>query len=291
MKLADVNIGPDGLSYKSSVEFIEHSFAQNWQCLSGQLNSADDADDALRKADMWAGLYESAELFADKQDPNGFRLFCDDWGAHNIIVKSGADLTIIGIIDWEWTNTMPFQIFSSPPHWLAGKPLSELESGEELAVYSRLLALYLEEMRRMEAILNEPNPQLETQHLWDPSSPRLSDAIERNWVSGRVWFNELVRSPVTFVDDPCWKNLTSEWPFVLNISLKAEERDTFVAEKLRNLEEYRSVRKGMLRQRERDDAEDSASPELDEAETGCIPIAIQIRPSTDVHTVPKGDVK
>jgi len=42
-----------------------------------------------------------------------FKLLCDDFGLANMIVRSKDDLTIVGVVDLEWSYTGPAQLFGS----------------------------------------------------------------------------------------------------------------------------------------------------------------------------------
>lgn len=66
--------------------------------------------------DMKQRIYE---LTAGPDDGGPFVLAHPDLRWSNIIVDE--DLTIRGIIDWEWASTIPRQFFM-PPTWIAGRP-------------------------------------------------------------------------------------------------------------------------------------------------------------------------
>jgi hypothetical protein len=51
-------------------------------------------------------------------DRGKFKLICDDLGLANLIVRSKEDLTVVGVVDLEWSYTGPAQLFGSAPWWL-----------------------------------------------------------------------------------------------------------------------------------------------------------------------------
>jgi len=50
-----------------------------------------------------------------KYDRAGFKIICDDLGLANLMVRSRQDLTIIGVVDFEWLYIGPAQLFGSAP--------------------------------------------------------------------------------------------------------------------------------------------------------------------------------
>ena len=63
-----------------------------------------------------------------------FKLICDDLGLANLIVRE--DLTVVGVVDLEWSYIGPAQLFGSAPWWLLqDRPVNsawDCESDEEL---------------------------------------------------------------------------------------------------------------------------------------------------------------
>lgn len=55
-------------------------------------------------------------------DNGPFKLICDDLGLANMIVRSEDDLTIVGVVDFEWVYAGPAQLFASAPWWLLIDP-------------------------------------------------------------------------------------------------------------------------------------------------------------------------
>jgi hypothetical protein len=46
-------------------------------------------------------------LINDNYDRRKFKLICDDLGLANLIVRSREDLTVIGVVDLEWSYIGP----------------------------------------------------------------------------------------------------------------------------------------------------------------------------------------
>ncbi|KAL2827721.1 hypothetical protein BDW59DRAFT_179007 [Aspergillus cavernicola] len=47
-----------------------------------------------------------------------FKLICDDLGLANLIVRGREDITVVGVVDLEWSYIGPAQLFGSAPWWL-----------------------------------------------------------------------------------------------------------------------------------------------------------------------------
>ena len=138
--------------FKSVSKYFRYVLDQNWGQLECQINSIDNAEDAKAKFIHLKGITAALPEFSGPYDNvSQFRLFSDDFGYHNIIVKSPTDLTIVSVIDWEWTYAAPYQMFTSPPRWLAlSRPWAFNES--EVDAYARLLELFLDELRQQEDV-------------------------------------------------------------------------------------------------------------------------------------------
>ncbi len=51
-------------------------------------------------------------------DSRKFKLICGDLGLANLIVRSREDLTVVRMVDLEWSYIGPAQLFDSAPRWL-----------------------------------------------------------------------------------------------------------------------------------------------------------------------------
>ena len=58
------------------------------------------------------------DLVNAKYDRCKFKLICDDLGLANLIVQGKEDLTVVGVVDLEWSYIGPAQLFGSAPWWL-----------------------------------------------------------------------------------------------------------------------------------------------------------------------------
>lgn len=89
---------------------------QDCEQLARQLNSVAGPYDAEKKYTSFKSLASLIPEYVNEQYDRGpFKLVCDDLGLANLIVKSDEDLTIVGVVDLEWSYVGPAQLFASAP--------------------------------------------------------------------------------------------------------------------------------------------------------------------------------
>ncbi|KJZ73835.1 hypothetical protein HIM_06728 [Hirsutella minnesotensis 3608] len=131
-----------------------------------------------------------------------FKLFCDDFRSHNILVDPET-LRITAIIDLEFTNAMPYQFALDPPWWLLlDEPETYLDQGHTAREFSiafrRRLDQFLRAMQRAE----------DARGLRDEQS-LLSNRMNDAWETKRFWFNYAARNPFD-VESLCANFLTED---------------------------------------------------------------------------------
>ncbi|KAH9873132.1 hypothetical protein J1614_005530 [Plenodomus biglobosus] len=175
----------------------------------------------------------------------------------NMLVNNSQDLKIVAVIDWEWTNIVPAQISQSPPQWLMIRKPAYWSNcdGHEFDRYNRLLALYLDEMKKPELSRN-----VETEDS-------LSYLMCRSMSDGKFWFHALIQSCYDADYSPPWRALRK---LITNVDesgcLPELYRRTFVDEKLEDLTTYATSWESM--QAERDFEIKRKEQELDNASRG-----------------------
>ena len=218
--------------------------------MSHQANSIDGPDDARAKFINYSQIRAALSEFTHSgEDKGGFRLLCDDYRAHNVLVRSESDLTIVAMLDWEWSYAAPYQLFSSPPPWLAFDRPRDFEM-QDIELYGALLQVFLSELRHQEDIRLGPSEVVQEDDqgavspakvppVPDPTGKRLSWLMKENWDSGRFWFHEIIRSAETAADYLPWKCLVSKYPYLEGLYVLDENAvNKFIQRKLNDLEEY-----------------------------------------------------
>ncbi len=132
-----------------------------------------------------------------KYDGRKFKLVCDDLGLANLMVKSKDDLTIVGVVDLEWSYIGPAQLFGSAPWWLLqDRPINsawDCHDGKLPVVADRYFR-YLEIFKR---VLEEEEAKMPGHE-----DKELSTLVKWSQDSGAMWLHMLLvgafNAPNTF---------------------------------------------------------------------------------------------
>ncbi|KAK6008412.1 hypothetical protein QM012_000315 [Aureobasidium pullulans] len=217
----------------SVADYMNHLLQQNMTHLYKQRNSVDDKEDARNKFILRRRLQALVPYFTSRFDSGPFTLFCDDFHPRNILVDENT-YQITAVIDWEWTNTAPFDFSMTPPSWLVLEPpeswiaSSEIKFKKQLTLFLR--ALEDAESRREQCVA-----------LTQPNAPRMSSAMRQSFDDGTFWFVQLSMESFSFDGDVFWPHLESilQERGLLEIGIPDEgEIQQFVAHKMKDLEAY-----------------------------------------------------
>lgn len=166
-----------------------------------------------------------------------FKIICDDLGLANLMVKSREDLTVIGVVDLEWSYIGPAQLFGSAPWWLLMDRPTNQEWDNDKETSNRITARYFKYLEIFKRVLLE-----EEARTPGYENKELSNLIRWSERSGAMWlhmllstgFNSSYNFPFTMliqhvgVDE--WDRLEKE--------LSEEEVTAFGAQKMLELEQY-----------------------------------------------------
>lgn len=169
-------------------------------------------------------------------DHGKFKLICDDLGLANLIVRSKDDLTVVGVIDLEWSYVGPAQLFGSPWWLLQDRPVNsawDYEGDEPPKIttrYFKYLEIFIRVLEEEEA--NMPGHE----------ERELSSLIKWSQASGAMWLHMLLLSGFNdhhsfpfmqlrrHIGDDKWAEHEKE--------VNDEELDAFAALKVRELDKY-----------------------------------------------------
>ncbi|KAI0102836.1 kinase-like domain-containing protein [Nemania sp. FL0031] len=220
-------------TFSSTTDYFSHIAGNDWRHLREQLNSVDDEDDARQKYLYWTVLDVLIPRFViSKYDKGPFKLICDDFGPANMIVNSAEDLTIVAVIDWEWSYAGPLQLFWSPPRWLLMQtPNTWSESDERLAEYNRYLDMYLQILQAEEKAYGGD--------LLAEDSP--SALMRQGRVDGQMWFHHIMWEGFNGPSHAPFEQLRAAVPDFdhLMSGIPKEKADAFVEAKIRDLATYK----------------------------------------------------
>lgn len=204
-----------------------------------QPNSVDGPYDAKSKLKAFQVIRSLIPSFIhEKYNNERFKLICDDLGLANLIVKSKQDLTVVGVVDLEWSYTGPAQLFGSAPWWLLqDRPVNSSwdckdEKPPEIASrYFRYLDMFQHVLEEEEAKM----PGCEEKEL--------SGLVRWSRDSGAMWlhmllssgFNDQMSFPFTglrrHVGEGEWKKQEEEFD-------DKEELEAFAKRKVLELDQY-----------------------------------------------------
>lgn len=163
---------------------------QDWEQLVHQLNSSIGPYDAKGKYlafKVLKGLIP--DLVHAKYDRCKFKLICDDLGLANLIVRGRHDLSVVGVVDLEWSYIGPAQLFGSAPWWLLqDRPVNsawECKDDEPPNItfrYFKCLEIFIRVLEEEEAKM----PGHEEKEL--------SRLVKWSQASGAMWLHMLILS-------------------------------------------------------------------------------------------------
>lgn len=124
-----------------------------------------------------------------KYDRCKFKLICDDLGLANLIVRGREDLTVVGVVDLEWSYVGPAQLFGSAPWWLLqDRPVNSTwdckgdEPPKIAARYFKCLEIFIRVLEEEEAKMPEHKEK------------ELSSLVKWSQASGAMWLHMLLSS-------------------------------------------------------------------------------------------------
>lgn len=212
---------------------------QDWKQLVHQPNSAFGIYDAKNKYVAFKVLQRLIHDFVNaKYDRGKFKLICDDLGLANLIVRSREDLTVVGVVDLEWSYIGPAQMFGSAPWWLLqDRPVNSSWDckGDEPP---KIAARYFKYMDIFIRVLEEEEAKAPGNE-----EKELSSLVKWSQASGAMWLHMLLSSgfndhrsfPFTqlrqHLGTAVWAKREMEFD-------NAEELDAFAARKTSELHEY-----------------------------------------------------
>jgi hypothetical protein len=145
----------------------------------------------------------AADLINKKYDRGNFKLICDVPDLTNQIVKSKDDLTVVGVVDLEWSCTGPVQLFGSASWWLLQDRPANIEwdyiNGEPL----KLVARYIKYLDMHQRILEEEEAQMHP----DRSDKELSNLVKWSRESSAMWLYMLLSAGFNDPDSFTWLRL------------------------------------------------------------------------------------
>lgn len=178
------------------------------------------------------------DLVNAKYDHCKFKLICDDLGLANLIVRGKEDLTVVGVVDLEWSYIGPAQLFGSAPWWLLqDRPVNstwEYEGEEPPKIATR----YFKYLDIFIHILEE-----EEMKMPGHEERELSSLVKWSQASGAMWLHMLLMSGFNDHRSFPFTKLrqhvgTSEWAKREREFDQPELLEAFASRKINELDNY-----------------------------------------------------
>ncbi|KAG2412743.1 hypothetical protein HFD88_010300 [Aspergillus terreus] len=231
--------GDRSQGFATATEYFQYVVGQDWEQLVRQPNSVFGPYDAQNKYVAFKVLKSLIpDLVHAEYDRCKFKLICDDLGLANLIVRSKDDLTIVGVVDLEWSYVGPAQLFGSAPWWLLqDRPVNsawDCDGDEPPAIatrYFKNLDIFMRVLEEEEA----KSPEYQEREL--------SSLIKWSQASGAMWLHMLLSSGFndhrSFPFTQLRRHLGSaEWARREREFDDPEVLEAFAARKVKELDKY-----------------------------------------------------
>ncbi|KAH9224842.1 phosphotransferase enzyme family protein [Leptodontidium sp. 2 PMI_412] len=225
--------------FTTTTEYFQYVVGQDWEQLIHQPNSTMGLYNAKNKYTAFKVLKAIIPDLVNAQYDHGkFKLICDDLGLANLIVRSKEDLTVVGVVDLEWSYIGPAQLFGSAPWWLLqDRPVNsawDYKGGEP----PKIAARYFKCLETFIRILEE-----EEANMPGHEEKELSSLVKWSQASGAMWLHMILSSGFNDHRSFPFTQLrqhvgASKWAEREKEVDNVEEVEAFAAMKVRELDKY-----------------------------------------------------
>ncbi|KAI2699397.1 hypothetical protein CBS147332_8283 [Penicillium roqueforti] len=177
--------------FTTTTEYFQYVIGQDLEQLARQPNSTVGFYNARSKSLAFKVLKSLIPgLVHPEYDRCRFKLICDDLGLANLIVRSKEDLTIVGVVDLEWSYIGPVQLFGSAPWWLLqDRPVNSTWDYDDDDKPPKIAARYFRYLEIFMRILQEEEAKMP-----EYQERELSSLMKWSQDSGAMWLHMLVLS-------------------------------------------------------------------------------------------------
>ncbi|RAK94065.1 hypothetical protein BO79DRAFT_241647 [Aspergillus costaricaensis CBS 115574] len=177
------NEGIPTIPRDSTYESVEPYLLDLLQCHDNRIHyqpnaihDVKDGQEQLAALTMMRGLLPR---FVSRQHRRGpFLLTLTDLHPSNIFVDEEWHIT--SLIDLEWACAFPIEL-QTPPYWLTGRPIDDIEHGEHLQMFEKVVIEYIDAFKKQEMIQNSPISY--------------AQVLRECWNRGSFWYFQAVHSP------------------------------------------------------------------------------------------------
>ncbi|KAI9837335.1 MAG: hypothetical protein M1819_000409 [Sarea resinae] len=231
-------------AFATATEYFQYVAQQDWEQLLQQANSIGGEYSGRSKYAAFQVLSSVIPDYIDPRFDHGpFKLICDDLGLANMLVRSRDDLTIVGVVDLEWSYAGPAQLFGSAPWWLLMARLNNWDAEFDQDEVPALLARYLRYLDILKRVLDEEAANEETEEPRRHDARELLNLIRRSETSGSMWLHMLLSCGFNDESSVPFSQLRQrfgleEWKQRKEEFYDTAEIEAFVQRKLAQLEQH-----------------------------------------------------
>jgi aminoglycoside phosphotransferase (APT) family kinase protein len=182
------SLGDRRQGFATTTEYFQYILGQDFGQLTHQPNSIYGPHDARSRYLAFEVLKSLLpDLINEKYDGGKFKLICDDLGLANLIVRSKEDLTVVGVVDLEWSYVGPAQLFGSAPWWLLqDRPINEEWEWQD-GKPPKLAERYFKYLDIYKRVLEEEEAKMSGYE-----ERELSNLVKWSQESGAMWLHMLI---------------------------------------------------------------------------------------------------
>ncbi|PLB45671.1 hypothetical protein P170DRAFT_457965 [Aspergillus steynii IBT 23096] len=178
------NEGIPTIPRDSTYQSVEPYILDLLQCHDNRLihqpNAIHDVNDGQEQFAALTMMRGLLHQFISRQYRNGpFVLTLTDLHPSNIFVDE--DWHVTSLIDLEWACFFPIEL-QTPPYWLSGRPIDDIEHGEHLQTFEKIITEFIE-------IFDEQEKRLEGSNAFQVG------VMKECWERGSFWYFQAVHSP------------------------------------------------------------------------------------------------
>ena len=235
----DQRLGDRHQGFATTTQYFEYIVGQDWEQLVYQPNSVVGTNNAKNNYVAFKVLKSLIpDLVNAKYDHGKFKLICDDLGLANLIVRSREDLTVVGVVDLEWSYVGPAQLFGSAPWWLLqDRPVNSAWDCDK-DMPPTVAVRYFRYLEMFQHVLEEEETKIPGHE-----EKELSNLVRWSQDSGAMWLHMLLsvgfNDPWSFPFTQLRQHVGAEdWARREKEFEDSAELDAFAAQKMRELDEY-----------------------------------------------------
>ena len=176
------------MGFSGTADYFCYLAGQDWEQFQRQPNSGGGPTVTQAKYAALRAIQAVAPQLVEPSYAFGpYKLICDDLGLANFIVRSAEDLTVVGLVDVEWSYIGPAQLFGSAPWWLLQDRLNNYDTFLDKEEAPRILERYLWNLDMFKTVLEEEEARMPGQQGLE-----LSRLVRHSEESGSMWLHMLL---------------------------------------------------------------------------------------------------